>query len=57
MLYILSLDNNFAKFIDSEWEKKASNNPFMGLTTDPDRTENGLSVVQINAHLDLMLGQ
>ena len=31
-MYILSLDNNFAPFLEATWQKKPATNPHRGLT-------------------------
>ena len=57
-MYILSLDNNFAPFLEATWQKKTATNPHRGLTDDGEAVPGvrRLSAVQKNAHLDL-LGQ
>ena len=53
-MYILSLDPNFARFLDSSWETKTTANPTRGLIASKNPY---VSVAQKNAHLELMLGQ
>ena len=59
--YILSLDNNFAPFLDPNvtWQKKTRNNTSRGFTDDPQTIpeERRRTVLQKVTHLELMLGQ
>ena len=61
LVYILSLDNNFTSFLesDSTWLKKSTANPNRGLTADVDPVPEAQrkTAVQKNAQLELMLGQ
>ena len=60
LIYILSLDTNFAPFLahGAEWEKKGRNNANRGLTDDADMTAAGArSAATKVLHLELMLGQ
>ena len=59
LMYILSLDNNFAPFLEATWQKKTATNPHRGLTDDGEDVPEArwLTAVQKNAHLDLLLGQ
>ena len=58
-MYILSLDNNFAPFLDATWQEQTAANPRRGLTNDGSSVPESkrLTAAQKNAHLDLMLGQ
>ena len=59
LLYILSLDNNFAPFLAGAWQKKTAANPLRGCVDDgvnvPEASRK--TAAQKNAQLDLMLGQ
>ena len=58
--YILSLDTNFAPFLDPsmKWTKKTRNDTSRGLTDDSDAiTSNRRTATQKVAHLEMMLGQ
>ena len=59
LLYILSLDNNFAPFLvaGTVWQKKLRNNPLRGFTNDAAAVVGGRTAAQKVAHLELMLGQ
>ena len=61
LLYILSLDPNFAPFLADNfvWRKKTADNPNRGLVNDGgDVPEaNRRTAVQKNLHLELLLGQ
>lgn len=61
LMYILSLDNNFAPFLAEgfAWEKKTTANPTRGLADDGDGVPaaNRKTAAQKNVQLDLMLGQ
>ena len=60
LIYILSLDPNFAPFLvhGATWEKKGRNNANRGLTDDEDMTAAGArSAAHKVVHLELMLGQ
>ncbi len=62
LLYILSLDPNFAPFLVDgfTWQKKSAQNPTRGFTDDPVQEPpdpNRKTAVQKNALLELMLGQ
>ena len=54
MLYHLSLNNEFANFLSSEWQKKSSSN--RGLTDDLESTPDRKTAVQKNIGLERMLG-
>ena len=61
LLYILSLDQNFAPFLgeDVTWLKKSAANPTRGLVNDVDPVPAAqrLTAQQKNIHLELLLGQ
>ena len=61
LIYILSLDNNFAPYLASgvSWKKKASANPTRGLTDDGATiaADDRRTAVQKCTMLELMLGQ
>ena len=42
LLYVLSLDNNFAPFMENgfTWQKKSAAQPNRGLAADPEEVEN-----------------
>ena len=62
--YVLSLDRNFAAFIEdgAEWEKKSRNDRHRGLVDDDEENEDipaaqRRTAAQKVIHLELMLGQ
>jgi hypothetical protein len=59
--YVLSLDRNFAEFIQegTEWEKKTRNEPLRGFEDDGEDVEQAQrrTAAQKVIHLELMLGQ
>ena len=59
LLYILSLDSNFADFLSETftWEKKTPIFPTRGLSNDPPEQTNSRTAQQKMIHLELMLGQ
>ena len=57
LTYTLSLDPNFAPFIDTSWEKKSKSKPVRGFTDDPTSSNPRLTAVQKNNFVELMLGQ
>ena len=61
LLYILSLDPNFAHFLleDTTWQRKTSTNPTRGFTDDGEDVPvaSRRTAAQKVTHLDLMLGQ
>ena len=61
LIYILSLDNNFAPYLATgmSWEKKTSANPTRGFTDDGATVaaDQRKTAVQKSTMLDLMLGQ
>ena len=61
LLYILSLDNNFAPFLasDFKWKKKSAANVNRGLTNDPETTPEASrkTAAQKVVQLELLLGQ
>ena len=58
-MYILSLDANFASFLEpgSTWLKHKTTNPNCGLTNDPEAANPHVMAAQKLYRLDLMLGQ
>jgi hypothetical protein len=61
LLYILSLDNNFAPFLENDvtWQKKTTANPHRGLQDDAGDVPQARrkTAAQKSAVLDVMLGQ
>ena len=59
LIYVLSLDKNFVRFLDATWQKQTAANPCRGLTDDGTAIPEAqrLTAAQKNAHLDLLLGQ
>ena len=59
LIYVLSLDKNFVRFLDATWQKQTAANPRWGLTDDGTAIPEAqrLTAAQKNAHLDLLLGQ
>ena len=61
LMYILSLDNNFAEFLADgfTWHKKSAAHPNRGLAPDGENIprDNRKTAAQKNAQLELMLGQ
>ena len=61
LIYTLSLDNNFAPFLEdgTSWQKKTATNPTRGFTNDaaPIAERDRKTAAQKNAQLELMLGQ
>ena len=61
LIYILSLDNNFAPFLlnTSTWLKKSTTSPTRGLQNDPDSVakDQRKTAQQKVVQLELMLGQ
>ncbi len=61
LVYILSLDHNFALFLEDGymWQKKSATNPNRGLQSDGEDVPRAIrrTAAQKNAQLELMLGQ
>ena len=59
LMYILSLDANFASFLEpgATWLKRTTANPNRGLTDDPEAANPRVMAAQKLYRLDLMLGQ
>lgn len=61
LIYILSLDNNFAPFLEEgiSWQKKSTATPTRGFTNDGENIPEARrrTAAQKCAHLELMLGQ
>ena len=59
LVYVLSLDKNFVRFLDASWQKQTAANPVRGLTDDGTAIPEAqrLTAAQKNTHLDLLLGQ
>ena len=59
LIYVLSLDKNFVRFLDATWQKQTAANPLSGLTDNGTAIPEAqrLTAAQKNTHLDLLLGQ
>ena len=59
LIYVLSLDKNFVRFLDATWQKQTAANPLRGLTDDGTAIPEAqrLTAAQKNTYLDLLLGQ
>ena len=59
LIYVLSLDKNFVRFLDATWQKQTAANPRRDLTDDGTAIPEAqrLTAAEKNTHLDLLLGQ
>ena len=59
LIYVLSLDKIFVRFLDATLQKQTAANPRRSLTDDGTAIPEAqrLTAAQKNAHLDLLLGQ
>ena len=57
LLYQISMDHRFTRYLEATWSAKSAANPTHGLADDPENTIPWQSANQKNKDLELMLGQ